>query len=60
MFTNTENQFKQHEKEVYIANRIISKLLSENCSQNEYSNILKIVEQKILNNCVYDELECDG
>ena len=45
---NVENQFKQHEKEVYIANRVIDKLLFENCTQGEYRNILKIVEEQLL------------
>lgn len=51
-----ENQFKQHEKEIYIANRIIDKLLFENCTQNEYRHILKIVEEQILGKGVNDEL----
>ena len=29
MFVNTENQFRQHEKEAYIANCVVNKLLSE-------------------------------
>lgn len=56
---NVENQFKQHEKEVYIANRVIDKLLFENCTQGEYRNILKIVEEQLLGKGVYDGLECD-
>lgn len=52
-----ENQFKQHEKEVYIANRIIDKLLFENCTLDEYRNILKMVEERILGKSVYDGLE---
>ena len=56
---NIENQFKQHEKEVYIANRVIDKLLFENCTQGEYRNILKIVEEQLLGKGVYDGLECD-
>lgn len=56
---NVENQFKQHEKEVYIANRVIDKLLFENCTQNEYWNILKIVEGRLLGKGVYNGLECD-
>lgn len=59
MFTNAENQFKQHEKEIYIANRVVDKLLFENCTQNEYRYILKIVEQRILGKGVYEDLECD-
>lgn len=56
---NVENQFKQHEKEVYIANRVINKLLFENCSQDEYRHILKIVEEQILDKGAYEKLECD-
>lgn len=56
---NVENQFKQHEKEVYIANRVIDKLLFENCTQGEYRNILKIVEQRVISKGMYDDLECD-
>ena len=56
---NIENQFKQHEKEVYIANRVIDKLLFENCTQDEYRHILKIVEQRILDKSVYNKLECN-
>lgn len=56
---NVENQFKQHEKEVYIANRVIDKLLFENCTQDEYRNILKIVEQRVISKGTYDDLECD-
>ena len=47
---NVENQFKQHEKEVYIANRVIDKLLFENCTRGEY---------QLLGKGVYDGLECD-
>lgn len=56
---NVENQFKQHEKEVYIANRVIDKLLFENCTQDEYRNILKIIEQRVIGKGMYDDLECD-
>lgn len=56
---NVENQFKQHEKEVYIANRVIDKLLFENCTQDEYRNIFKIVEQRVISKGTYDDLECD-
>lgn len=56
---NVENQFKQHEKEVYIANRVIDKLFFENCTQDEYRNILKIVEERLLGKGIYDKLECD-
>lgn len=52
-----ENQFKQHEKEVYIANHIIDKLLFENCTPDEYRNILKMVEERILGKSAYDGSE---
>ena len=55
---DVENQFKQHEKEIHIANRVIDKLLFENCTQDEYRHILKIVEQKILGKSLYEDLEC--
>lgn len=59
MFASTENPFRQHEKEIYIANRVVDKLLFENCTQTEYRHILKIVEQRILGKGVYEDLECD-
>lgn len=49
----------QHEKESYIADHIVKCLLCENCTQQEYRNILKIVEERILGKCVYDGLECE-
>lgn len=52
-----EQQIKQREKEAYIAEHIINSLLFENCSQQEYRNILKIVEERILNKCTYEKLE---
>jgi hypothetical protein len=52
-----EQQIKQREKETYIAEHIINSLLCENCSQQEYRNILKIVEERILNKCTYKKLE---
>ena len=51
-----EQQIKQREKEAYIAEHIINSLF-ENCSQQEYRNILKIVEERILNKCTYEKLE---
>lgn len=57
MFTSVENQFKQHEKKMYIANRVVDKLLFENCTQNEYRNILKIIEQRILDKGIYEDFE---
>lgn len=53
-----EQQIKQREKEAYVAEHIINSLLCENCSQQEYINILKIVEERILNKCAYEKLEC--
>lgn len=53
-----EQQIKQREKEAYVAEHIINILLCENCSQQEYRNILKIVEERILNKCAYEKLEC--
>lgn len=47
----------QHEKESYIANHVVKRLLCENCTQQEYRDILKIVEEQILGKSVYDELE---
>ncbi len=57
MFINQEQLFTQHDKEVYIANRVISKLLFENCTQVEYRNILKIVEQRLLDKTTYNSME---
>lgn len=57
MFINQEQLFTQHDKEVYIANRVISKLLFENCTQAEYRNILKIVEQILLDKTTYNSME---
>lgn len=52
-----ENQFKQHEKEAYIANRVVNRLFAENCTQSEYREILRIVEERILGKHIYDALE---
>lgn len=52
-----DNKRKQHEKEVWIANRIYGRLLAENCTQNEYRNILKIVEERILGKFSYMSME---
>ena len=58
MFINNQEQcFRQHEKEVYIANKVINKLLFENCTQAEYRNILKIVEQRLLDKSLYNSME---
>ena len=47
----------QNEKESYIADHVVKRLLCENCTQQEYRNILKIVEERILNKSCYDGLE---
>lgn len=57
--TNVKQQAKQYEKETYIANKITKRLLYENCTQQEYRNILKIVEEQLLGKGIYDGLECD-
>lgn len=59
MLNSIEQQMIQHEKESYIADHIVKCLLCENCTQQEYRNILKIVEERILGKCVYDGLECE-
>lgn len=41
----------------YIADYVVKRLLCENCTQQEYRNILKIVEERILGKSCYDELE---
>ena len=53
MLNFIEQQMIQHEKESYIADHIIKRLLCENCTQQEYRNILKIVEERILGKSVY-------
>lgn len=57
MLNTIEQQIIQHEKETYITDHITKRLLCENCTQQEYRNILKAVEKRILNKSVYDELE---
>ncbi len=57
MLNNIKQQMIQYEKETYIANHIVKRLLCENCTQQEYRNILKAVEEQILGKCVYDNLE---
>lgn len=60
MFTYPiENEFRQHDKEAYIATRITKRLLCEDCTQREYKNILKIVEERILGKSIYENLECE-
>lgn len=58
MLNIIEQQMIQHEKESYIADHITKRLLCENCTQQEYRNILKIVEERLLNKGVYEDLEC--
>ena len=57
MLNFIEQQMIQHEKESYIADHIIKRLLCENCTQQEYRNILKAIEERILDKSSYDKLE---
>ena len=57
MLNPIEQQMIQHEKESYIADHITKRLLCEKCTQQEYRNILKIVEERILGKGVYDGLD---
>lgn len=57
--TNVKQQAKQYEKKTYIANKIIKRLLYENCTQQEYRDILKIVEEKVLGKGLYEKLEAE-
>lgn len=59
MLNTIEQQMVQHEKESYIADHIAKRLLCEKCTQQEYRNILKAVEERILGKSVYDELESE-
>ena len=48
MLQNTiEQQFKQHEKEAYLADHIFKRLLYENCSMAECNNIVTIIQERI-------------
>lgn len=58
MLNTIKQQMIQHEKESYIADHITKRLLCENCTQQEYWNILKIVEERLLGKGVYEDLEC--
>lgn len=58
MLNFIEQQMIKHEKESYIADHVVKRLLCENCTQQEYRNILKIVEERVLGKSVYDDLEC--
>lgn len=57
MLNTLKQQMIQYEKESYIADHVVKRLLCENCTQQEYQNILKIVEERILGKGVYDNLE---
>lgn len=59
MLNYIEQQMIQHEKESYIADHITKRLLSEKCTKQEYRNILKIVEDRLLGKGVYEDLECE-
>ncbi len=59
MLNSIEQQIIQHEKESYIADYVVKRLLCENCTQQEYRNILKIVEERILGKSMYDGLESE-
>lgn len=59
MLNTIEQQMIQYKKESYIAYHITKRLLYEKCTQQEYRNILKIVEERLLGKGVYDGLECD-
>lgn len=57
MLNTIEQQMIQHEKESYIADHITKHLLCEKCTQQEYRNILKVIEERILGKSIYDNLE---
>lgn len=59
MLNTIKQNMIQHEKEAYIADHITKRLLFEECTQQECRNILKIVEERILNKGCYDGLECE-
>lgn len=59
MSNTIEQQMVQHEKESYITDHIVKCLLCENCTRQEYRNILKAVEERILGKSCYDGLECE-
>lgn len=59
MLNTIEQQMIQYEKEFYIADHITKRLLYEKCTQQEYRNILKIVEERLLGKSCYDELESE-
>lgn len=57
MLNSIKQKMIQHNKESYIADHVVKRLLCENCTQQEYRNILKIVEERLLGKSAYDELE---
>lgn len=54
-----ERHMKQIEKIGYISSRICERLWAENCTEHEYREILKQVEQTILNKSIFSVLEID-
>ena len=59
MLNFIEQQMIQQNKESYIADHVTKRLLCENCTQQEYRNILKTVEERVLGKSVYDKLETE-
>lgn len=59
MLNTIEQQMIQHNKESYIADHVVKRLLCENCTQQEYRNILKTIEERILGKGYYDDLESE-
>ena len=57
MLNTIKQQMIQYEKESYIADHVVKRLLYENCTQQEYRNIFKVVEERILGKSAYDEFE---
>lgn len=46
-YNNIEHQFKQREKEAYLAEHIFKRLLYENCSMAECNTIIAMVQKQI-------------
>ena len=59
MLNTIGQQMIQHEKESYIADHVVKRLLYENCTQQEYRNILKIVEERVIGKSIYEDLELE-
>ena len=59
MLNTIERQMIQHNKESYIADHVVKRLLYENCTKQEYRNILKTIEERILGKGYYDDLESE-